>query len=432
MRIERGSPAVNFGDETNGELVDTGYWLGLAAVAILAINLRITAAWLLKQPLVSDYLGYFTISKGLAEHGVFADPAGLHAFMSAGYPLLLTPFFMLFGASVPVALAVNMLLALVTLGLVATLGRAISGRRDVGLLAALMFAIWLPGIWNSTLVAKENLSEPLLVALVLCAIHLARGQHPAAFGLLGGVIWGAGLLTGGSSLLLCAGIATALLVLWRTSRRFAPPLRAALCFALGSAVILAPWLYATNQMLGRPVLTTNASFNLYIGNNPAATGWFVSIGETPLGADWEASRKRLGELGNSDRLQREAMTWISSHPAKAAELAGRKLVYFWRPSMPDPTDFASSRTVATIRLFEVAQYIAIVALGISVLFARGLDRRDRWVLGGAIAGFWLIHGLIYVIPRYRDPIIPVLIVLGSLQLAAWARRRSIPELTNAC
>ena len=82
----------------------------------------------------------------------------------------------------------------------------------------------------------------------------------------------AALVTGGSALLLCFGVAAALLMLWRARGSFAPAFSAGLCFIVGGAVMLAPWLYATNQMVGRPVLTTNAAFNLYLGNNPAATG----------------------------------------------------------------------------------------------------------------------------------------------------------------
>src|SRR3546814_11524341 len=95
--------------------------------------------------------------------------------------------------------------------------------------------------------------------------------------------------------------------LWRARGCFAPAFSACLCFIVGATLMLAPWLYATNQIVGRPVLTTNAAFNLYLGNNPAATGKFVSIADTPLAKDWNATRLRLGEVGTADRLQAEAL-----------------------------------------------------------------------------------------------------------------------------
>src|SRR3546814_12014499 len=103
--------------------------------------------------------------------------------------------------------------------------------------------------------------------------------------------------------------------LWRARHSFAPAFSAGLCFIVGATLMLAPWLYATNQMVGRPVLTTNAAFNLSLGNNPAATGKFVSIAATPLAKEWNATRLRLGQVGHSDPLHAQAPGGVHHKPA---------------------------------------------------------------------------------------------------------------------
>lgn len=396
----------------------------LAGIVALAVALRICAALVLQHPIeIGDGLGYFTMAQTLAGQGVITDNFGQHAFYSAGYPLFLTPFFAIFGASLPVVLFANMILAAVSTWLVFALARALAGRAEAGLLAALAYAAWLPAIWNATLVAKENLSTPLFLALALCAVHIARDRRPAANALAAGLAWGAGAITGGSALALCAGVAVAIVILWRSRRSLRPAIAAAALFLAGSTAALAPWLYSTNLMVGRPVLTTNGAFNLYLGNNPAATGRFVSIADTPLGRDWEATRIRLGEIGNADRLEREAIAWISENPAAAARLAALKLVYFWQPNTPDAADLASSGPTAAIRWLEVAQYLLLVALGLWGFFGTAVGGREKWILATMIAGFWLLHAFAYVIVRYRDPAIPLLIVMASAQLTHWARER---------
>jgi hypothetical protein len=386
-------------------------WL-LGAIVGLAIAVRVAAAWVLKQPLESDPLSYFTMARGLAERGVLVDNFGQHAFYSAGYPLLLAPFFVVLGSGVWVVLAVNMGLAAVSAWLVYRLAVMLSGDVWAGLLAAAVFALWFPGVWNASMVAKENLSTPLLIGLALCAVKIARGERGV---LLAGVLWGAALVTGGSSLLLCAGVGVALVL----RRRVA----AGLWFVAGAAIVLAPWLYATDRMVGRPVLTTNAAFNLYLGNNPAATGRFVSIADTPMGKDWEATRVRLGEVANADRLQAAAVGWVKANPGRAAVLAVRKLGYFWEPNVPDAADFAGSRAVAAMRVFEVLQYLVIMVLGV-LAFRSALVARDaKWVVGAMIVGFWVIHASAYVIARYRDPVVPLLIVMASVPVADWLQRR---------
>lgn len=415
------SPAPGLSDRTWATL--------LAAIIALAIALRSAGAWVLKQPLESDTLAYFTMAKGLAERGELLDIYGQHAFYSAGYPLLLAPFFMALGSTVAVALGVNMLLCAVSTWLIYRLALALSDNRGAGLLAAAAYALWFPGIWNATMLAKENLSTPLLLGLALCAIRIARDERPTATALVAGLLWGASLVTGGSTLLLCAGVAVALFLLWRARGSFTPALTGGLCFVAGAFLMLAPWLHATNQMVGRPVLTTNAAFNLYLGNNPGATGYFVSIVDTPLGKDWEATRLRLGEIGNADRLQTEAQNWIAANPGRAAELAALKLVYFWQPNIPDAGDFAASKGVASIRLFEVAQYGVILLFGLLAFGSRLIARDDKYIIATMIAGFWLIHAAAYIITRYRDPAMPLLIVMAAIPVAAWLQhfgeRRSL-------
>lgn len=416
-------PAAELSDRTHGVL--------LAAIVVLAVALKVAATSVLKQPLESDSLAYFTMARGLAEHGELLDMYGQHAFYSAGYPLLLAPFFLALGSSVPVALGVNMLLCAISIWLINRLTLALSDNRWAALLAALVYALWLPGIWNATMLAKENLSTPLLLGIALCAVRLARGDRPIGEALIAGLLWGASLVTGGSTLLLCAGVGVALLLLWRLRGSFTPALASGLCFVAGAALVVSPWLYTTDQMVGRPILTTNAAFNLYLGNNPAATGKFVSIADTPLGNDWGATRIRLGEARNADRLQGEALRWIGENPGRAVELAALKLAYFWQPNIPDADELATSKTVASIRVFDVAQYAVIVVLGLIAFRSRLIASEDKWIFATMIAGFWLIHAAAYIIVRYRDPVMPLLIVMAAVPAAAWlqqfAERRAVPH-----
>jgi hypothetical protein len=405
----------------------------LAAIVLIALAVRIVAAFVLKHSLESDPLAYFTMAHGLAERGELTDHYGQHAFYSAGYPLLLTPFFALLGSTVAVALAVNMVLGIISIVLIYRLTLVLSENPWAGLLAALLYALWFPGIWNASMLAKENLSTPLLIGLALCAVRIARDERPLGAALVAGLLWGASLVTGGSTLLLCAGVGTALIMLWRDRGAPGPAFVGGITFIAGAALILGPWLYTTDKMVGRPILTTNAAFNLYLGNNPAATGRFVSIADTPMARDWEATRLRLGEVGNADRLEAEALRWIADNPGRAAELAARKLVYFWQPNIPDAEDFAASKAIASIRLFDVAQYGLILLFGFIAFRSPLIASDGKWIFAVMLAGFWLIHAAAYIIPRYRDPAIPLLIVTAAIPIAAlcrqFAEQRMVPDAT---
>ena len=109
----------------------------------------------------------------------------------------------------------------------------------------------------------------------------------------------------------------------------------------------------------------------------------------------------------------------------------RKLALFWAPNLPDSGDFASSKAVALIRLGEVAQYLLLVTLGGFALMSKAVAGQRRAVLAALIGGFWLLHGLAYIIPRYRDPVMPLLIVLAAGLLTQIFHHRFHQETTDA-
>ena len=391
--------------------------LSLSSLLLLALALRLAAHFALPQPLQSDGLAYFTLAQHLAAGDWPSDNLGQHAFYSIGYPLVLAPFFALLGASTGVAFAVNLALAMLAGWLVALVARACALPRPAQQLALLGYALWLPGIWNCTLIARENLSTPLLLLLVWLALRLSR-QPSLASAALAGLAWAAALLAGSSALPLLAAplLAIAIGARWRP-RAMGAPLLALLAAA---ALMLAPWSWATRQMLGHPILSTNSGFNLYLGNNPSATGRFVSIAATPVGPQWQAMRARLGESGATSDLGQRALVWMRAHPAQVARLTAIKLALFWAPNLPDAQDFALSRAVACVRLFEVIQYLLFLALALLAIARQGIAPAPRAILLAAITGFWALHGLAYIIERYRDPVMPLLIILAAAALARLA------------
>ena len=251
-------------------------------------------------------------------------------------------------------------------------------------------------------------------------VEIAKGHASWRRAAAAGAIYGAAVLAGTSAVLTGAAFAVALAIALFRMPMAGP--RRLLAFAGGTLLVLTPWLIASNAMIGRPVITSNGPFNLYLGNNPAATGRFVSMRDTPLAPVWHQRIAVLGEAATSDWLAAETRTWIVAHPARAAALAGKKLVLFWAPNIPDRAELAASPLIAGLRIVDLVQWAAILVLAGLTLFRQDFDRRLRWTLAALVAGFWLIHGATYIIPRYRDPIMPVLIALAALTAQRWLDR----------
>ncbi len=389
--------------------------LSIKSLLLLVVTIRIAAHFALPQPLESDSLAYFTLAQHLAAGQWPVDNLGQHAFYSIGYPLVLAPFFALFGAAPGVAFGVNLALAMGAAALVVLIARQCGFGPMAQKLALLGYGLWLPGVWNCTLLARENLSAPMLLLVVWSALCLLAEGPRIGRAALTGLAWGAALLAGTSALplILAPLMALAYATRWHPGRMALP----VLAMLGAAALVLAPWGWATKQMLGTATLSTNSGFNLYIGNNPAATGRFVSIAATPVGPQWKAMRAHLGEVDATSELGHRAIAWMRANPLGVARLAAVKLALFWAPNLPDSNDFALSRAITFVRVFEVIQYLMFITLAVLGLALPGVARTHRVVILSAIGGFWLLHGIAYIIERYRDPVMPLLIVLAAGALA---------------
>lgn len=381
--------------------------LGLAIGAVVAIRLAVLLV--MPQPVQSDAAAYFAMAESLAAGGPMRDMFGQIAFYSPGYPLILAPFFALLGSHVGVARAVNLVLAAITALLLHRLTLRLSGSRTAALLAVLGYAIWLPSLLAAATLAKENLSTPLLLAFLLATLAVVEGKQIARAAFIAGLCFGGGLLAGASSLLTVTAL---VVVLWM--RRRVPIAKAASAFVAAALLVTGPWLTHTATHFGQPTLATNGGFNLYLGNNPAATGAFVSIADTPAGPRWEAMRETLGEAGSASALGREAQAWALANPARVAELAALKLAWFWAPNVPDARETATLRD-AIIRWGDVGQHVLILGFGLVGLWLIRA-RPEAMPVAVLITSFWALHALAYVMVRYREPVMPILIALAASAL----------------
>jgi len=386
----------------------------LAALISAALLLRALVIWVVPQPVASDAFAYFEMAKSLSTGEPMRDNFGQIAFYSAGYPLLLGMVFAITVRSVATALVINLLLAGCTALLVDRLALRLGAGAVVRLLAVAAYTVWPPSWLSCASLAKENLTTPLFLGFVLMLVALTRNKHILRSAAAAGLAFGAGLIAGASTLFAGAAVLPAL---WRISN----PSAAALAFGLATTLVLAPWLTHTARHVGTPVLTTNGGFNLYLGNNPAATGTFVSISDTPAGPRWETMRTTLGEAGSASALGREATDYAYSHPMRTAALATFKLASFWAPNIPDTQDRVTG-PMAAVRWADVVQHLLILGLAL----VGGWSLRHDPVLPvvvTAIGGLWIVHAATYVMVRYREPAMPIMIVLAAIGLASLFPKR---------
>jgi len=347
------------------------------ALLLVMLVARLTAHFDLPQPLHGEALTNFTMARAFAT-GLWPGAEITHAI---GYPLVMAPFFALLGADTGVAFGVNLALAMVSALLVWAVARQMGLRETGQKLALLGYGLWLPGIWDCTLLVRENLGTPLMLMTAWLALRLLREGPRTDLALGAGAVWGAGLLTGAALLPLIVAPVLAVLLSGHGARAgLRQTLRlpvAAVAMAAGTALMLAPWGWVSGAL---PGMSAGATFVTLAAGSGAPV---------PLPAlDAPAIDETLGHLA-----------------------------MFWWPHFPMSGHDALSRAMTYMRIGEVTQYVTIFTLGFAGLVAARTMARQRLVIGALIVSFWVLGGSRMLGEGYRDPVMPLLIVLSAAVLS---------------
>lgn len=100
-------------------------------------------------------------------------------------------------------------------------------------------------------------------------------------------------------------------------------------------VMVAPWTIRNYRQFGRFVLvSSNSGYNLFLGNNPAATGEFQQGDETPESIAIDSARAAYFNVHPSgverdSYLFHVAVDWALAHPWEVVKLSVKKFYFHW-------------------------------------------------------------------------------------------------------
>lgn len=387
-------------------------WNWLTAIFLAGICLRAAAIVGFSHVPESDELSYQSMAVNLlAGNGILEH--GNRAFYNAGYPMfILAPTYFIFGESLLAARLANLLLGAISIVSCYFVAKEAGAGKIGRLLAAAIWALYLPtGIYGVYL-AKENLMVPLMLGVMWCALRLIK-KPSIKIAAVCGLLFGLLAMIGNAALSLVGAVAIALIIAPVSAKQRLILIGGFVAVGLLTA---SPWMLRNFYVVGAPVLNTNGGFNLYLGNNPAATGFFVSIVDTPRGETWHELRATSGELGASETLKKEAVSWIKENPKEFFVLSLKKGAYFWTPPFHESKGGNASTAESAVRLAWAIQFVFLITVALAGLISPSLRNRQQLILWLAIACYTAAHMIFYVIFRYREPIMPVLGILAALAI----------------
>jgi Tetratricopeptide repeat/Dolichyl-phosphate-mannose-protein mannosyltransferase len=399
-------------------------------------------------------------------------------FQAPLYPYLLALLYKAAGPCLDAAYLLQIALAVAGCYALYRAGRAMAGER-AGLAAAALAAVYGPFLFYDVQLLKESLAVTVVCCLLWALAWAAGTAAEAASAAPEAATAASGAASadpdapapasdaasraarGAAGRWLLVGLLLGVLALlrenallvvpfllplpWSTGRRAAGEggagRRAALAsragrvaaFVAGVALALAP-VALRNGLVGGDFLptTSQGGVNFFIGNNPRADGTYRPIvpgKQTPELERREPARIAEQALGRpltpaevSRYWLRRALAWARSHPGGFLRLTLRKLGLFWSwYEWPDAVDYYYLRGLSPVfrlPLLEFGGVTLLAALGLGFL---GAGRARRLTPALLFAGAWMVSTVaFFLFARYRLPVVPPLLLLAALPVAAMA------------
>ncbi len=388
---------------------------GLLRLILFALAVRavVLVALAIGDPLItqlhSDPAYYDTWARALLAGEDFTG--GRPFWLPPLYPWFLAGVYSALGSNLWVLFAVQTALGLATTLLLVRLTRRVAefagykerDARQLGLIAGVLWTLYLPSLFFESRLLGVNLALPLcsgaLLALVEGGHRLRAGRSAVLPAALCGVLLGVACLAR-PNVLLFAPLAAAGLV-WIDLPRERRGIRIVGCLAagaLGLAIGSAPGPLANRAASGENVwVSSNGGINFWFGHNDAARGTFVAPGPewgsiqdqraVSLRLASEAAGHPAGEREASSYWTSRGLAWIAANPLAELKLSVRKV-----GACLSNFEYGIQYLPTAVRAHTPALWIAPIPFALLLLLG-GIGwfelRGARGVLGG-----WVLAGVI--------------------------------------
>ena len=404
-------------------------WIALGALALRLVYL----AELLRTPVFTVVIGDAQQYDSWAQQIAGGQWMGAEVFYQTPlYPYLMAVIFKLAGhhlLAVRVAQAMMGALSCVLLGLA---GRRFFNQR-VGLIAALLLAIYPPAIFFDGLIQKASL-DLFLTTLLLAVLgefhHRLEWKWQWKLLLAAGAVMGALMLNRENARILYPIIIVWLVVYFR-----ATPLRTRAAWAgivtAAIAAVLLPVGWRNYHVGGEFLISTSQlGPNFYIGNHAGAQGAYEPLvpgqgnaaneRRDALRLAEEAQGRKLSPAEVSDYWVSRSLEYIRSQPWDWLRLMGRKLLLTF--SATEAVDTESIEVYAEysrlLRVFFWLHFGVILPLGVFGVWQTRSDWRRLAILYAMLLGLALAVALFYVLARYRYPMVPMVLLFAAAAVSS--------------
>lgn len=395
-------------------------------IVFIGLSIRIVFNFSYQKPPASDELDYHSLASNLSSIGTYGSLDKPTAYRPVGYPAFLAIVYFTFGNNPLFAKIVQSILDTLTAILLFIILRS---KSLVG--SFLVLSLWLfypPAILYSNLLLSETLFSFLLVLLGFILLRENRKQFTHS--LLIGIIVGFLALIKSWFLIILF-----LLLLFHKKLSFSKKDLAVLL--AGLFCVIAPWVVRNFQRFDTFSLSLNGGINLYIGNNPKATGgYFLNLPETMK--DISNNEKALNSIATKEALSfilaRPEMFFINGFKkiARTFSSQGELLVFsFVHELVSQSQRYAKKYATLPVEIIILGNFPFFFILILGMLGFISSSRDMSWQYTCMILSVTLfIHFIFFGGSRFLFPVMPFVSLFASLFLLSWKDRLRSMNIKN--
>ena len=391
----------------------------LLVLGLVSLAPRVLSAVLVPTIPVGDFSWYDGRAAELATGLGYQYNGEPTSFWPPGYPFTLSLVYRLFGHS---WLAGRLLNAL--LGTAVCVLTYLVAKKMVTVTRARVAALLVTFFPSQILFTNPLGTEVLFTVLLLVVLYLLLDRPVAHQGYRYLAVVGVAVGLAAYVKTLALFLPLVIFVWWLLAgTRFRRASARLLVVLLCAFAVIMPWTVRNVVKMGSPVvLSTNGGANLWIGNNPGASGYFYFPPDNPL-----QSENFDGEVERDYEGYRLALEFARERPLRVIALMPKK-VYHLLASDVYAANTATQKlrhplpVVMRSALGIVSQHYYLAVLGlaaVSILLLKGWRQRPTAPIV-LVFGYWaIVHAIYFGADRFHFPLVPLFCILAAEAIGAF-------------
>ncbi len=333
------------------------------------------------------------------------------------YPTFLATIYFIFGHSFLVVRIIQAILGAIICIFVYFIGEEIFKNRRAAALGTGAAVIYPSLIASNSYILTETLATFLLTIAVILLMKALKGKKKQDW-VAGGIFLGLSTLCRPVTLLFPLFLLLGLLLFFRKRLE---NFIFVLIFSLTVAGTILPWTIRNYLVFKEFIpVATGGGFNLWVGSY---FPWDGDYNWRDL-SDKENLVKGLSQIDADKKFFREGIKNIKNNPGAYSLLCLKKLGRFWL-QIPGGKRVLEGKNLQKAFIFTF-HYILLFFFLLGLYLCLKEKRKEVFISLLMIFYFTFIHSLLFAIPRYRIPIMPLVLAIagGGLNgIINWRRNR---------